>query len=128
MGQILTRRNFLGGMVAAPAVVAAGSLMPVRLWKPADPIGYPIAYLVDARGNRIPEFAAQAPRVSRVFGSGAVVEYEDIRWESINWTGTVGALRLEFAAGLSADCRVGHGWPMTLRDGDTLTVSGPRLV
>src|SRR5688572_13345026 len=30
----LSRRNFLSGIVAAPAVVAASSIMPVKLWTP----------------------------------------------------------------------------------------------
>jgi hypothetical protein len=31
---LITRRSLLRGLFAAPAVVAAGSLMPVKLWKP----------------------------------------------------------------------------------------------
>jgi hypothetical protein len=31
---ILSRRSLLRGLVAAPAVVAIGSIMPVRLWQP----------------------------------------------------------------------------------------------
>lgn len=31
---IITRRGLLGGLLAAPAIVAADRLMPVRLWKP----------------------------------------------------------------------------------------------
>jgi hypothetical protein len=31
---ILTRRSLLGGLFAAPAVVKAASLMPVKLWVP----------------------------------------------------------------------------------------------
>jgi len=30
----LTRRSLLGGLVAAPAVVSAAGLMPVKLWVP----------------------------------------------------------------------------------------------
>lgn len=35
---MLTRRNFLRGLVAAPAVVAACNIMPVRqvIWSPSD--------------------------------------------------------------------------------------------
>jgi hypothetical protein len=36
---ILTRRSLLRGLVAAPAIVAAGNIMPVRLWKPALGLG-----------------------------------------------------------------------------------------
>jgi hypothetical protein len=31
---MLTRRSLLRGLIAAPAVVSVGSIMPVRLWKP----------------------------------------------------------------------------------------------
>lgn len=31
---MLTRRFFLSGLIAAPAVIAADRLMPVKLWKP----------------------------------------------------------------------------------------------
>jgi len=31
---MLARRNFLRGLVAAPAVIVVDRLMPVRLWKP----------------------------------------------------------------------------------------------
>jgi hypothetical protein len=30
---MLTRRSILRGLIAAPAIVSAGSIMPVRLWK-----------------------------------------------------------------------------------------------
>jgi hypothetical protein len=32
----LSRRSLLRGLFAAPAIVAAGSIMPVRLWKDED--------------------------------------------------------------------------------------------
>jgi hypothetical protein len=35
---MLTRRSILRGLIAAPAIVSIGSIMPVRLWKPM-PVG-----------------------------------------------------------------------------------------
>jgi hypothetical protein len=32
---ILTRRSLLRGLFAAPAIVAVGNIMPVKMWKPA---------------------------------------------------------------------------------------------
>jgi hypothetical protein len=34
----LSRRSLIRGLFAAPAIVAAGNIMPVRLW---EPVGYP---------------------------------------------------------------------------------------
>ena len=37
----MERRSFLRGLVAMPAVVAAGSIMPVKLWSPVRRVAYP---------------------------------------------------------------------------------------
>lgn len=43
MSQVLTRRNFLTGLIAAPAIVHAGNLMPIKklAWSPTDPATNP---------------------------------------------------------------------------------------
>jgi hypothetical protein len=35
---MLTRRSILRGLIAAPAIVSAGSIMPVKLWKVPTPM------------------------------------------------------------------------------------------
>jgi hypothetical protein len=42
---LLTRRSLLGGLFAAPAVVKAASLMPVKLWVP-EPAVDPFVALI----------------------------------------------------------------------------------
>jgi hypothetical protein len=44
---ILTRRSLLGGLFAAPAVVKAASLMPVKLWVPEPE---PFVQLINQNG------------------------------------------------------------------------------
>ena len=42
MTTIITRRNFLRGAFATPAIIAYDRLMPVKLWKPLPPHCDPI--------------------------------------------------------------------------------------
>jgi hypothetical protein len=46
---MLTRRSLLRGLIAAPAIVSAGSIMPVKLWKPEQRTN---SWLYDGLGFR----------------------------------------------------------------------------
>jgi hypothetical protein len=48
---MLTRRSLFFGLIAAPAVVKAASLMPVKLWQP-NPNWYEIMYAADGTFTR----------------------------------------------------------------------------
>ena len=50
MSIVLSRRSLLRGLIAAPAVVVAERLMPVKLWKP-ERIGPIVQFIPEAGGE-----------------------------------------------------------------------------
>jgi hypothetical protein len=96
---MLTRRSILRGLFAAPAIVSAGSIMPVKLWRPSFVIyGFD---LDTGAWNTLPELVAgyvggpieirdvhePAPSglpVAAIYDrtfSGGPIEHITIRWD-----------------------------------------------
>jgi hypothetical protein len=73
---LLSRRSLLRGLVAAPAVVAIGSIMPVR----APALVYPKKVLVRAGTHSITEFAAALKQAGEWSRTNEILFYQKDDW------------------------------------------------